>query len=78
MLTEKQKEKFIAEYLEEMRSEYKTSIDVMGVDYLKALNIFSAYSNDKILREPSTKFIDILLSGQGKIFVKDRPKSAAQ
>ena len=43
----------------------------MGMEYLKALNIFSAYSNDKALREPSTKFIDILLSGQGKVSDKE-------
>lgn len=76
MLTEKQKEKFIAEYLEEMSGKYKTSIDVMGVDYLKALNIFSSYSNDRILLEPSTKFIDILLSGQEKAAERDRPKNS--
>lgn len=78
MLTEKQKEKFITEYLEEMGSKYKTNVDVMGVDYLEALNIFSSYSNDRILREPSTKFIDILLSGQGKAAERDCPKSAGQ
>ncbi|MBU0605656.1 MAG: hypothetical protein KKH77_05150 [Candidatus Omnitrophica bacterium] len=76
MLTDTQKERFISEYLKELQGEYKMSIDVAGMDYLKALNIFSAYSNDKTMREPSTKFIDILLSGQGKITVKDRPNSA--
>ncbi len=78
MLTDTQKERFISEYLNELQGEYKMSIDVAGVDYLKALNIFSAYSNNRTMREPSTKFIDILLSGQGKIAVKDRPKSAVQ
>jgi hypothetical protein len=78
MLTDTQKERFISEYLNELRGEYKVSIDVAGVDYLKALNIFSAYSNDRTMRSPSTKFIDILLSGQGKIAVKDRSNSAVR
>ena len=78
MLTDTQKERFISEYVDELRGEYKMSIDVTGMDYLKALNIFSSYSNDKTMREPSTKFIDILLSGQGKVAEKDRPKSAVQ
>ncbi|GEM_PF-1648965 len=71
MLTEIQKEKFLSEYLQELKDEHGISIDVMGMEYLKALNIFSAYSNDKALREPSTKFIDILLSGQGKVSDKE-------
>lgn len=78
MLTERQKEKFITEYLGEIQNKYNLGIDVAGVDYLKALNIFSAYSNDRTLREPSTKFIDILLSGQGKIAEKDRLKDAGR
>jgi len=78
MLTEKQKEKFITEYLGEIRNKYKMDIDVRGADYLKALNVFSAYSNDRILREPSTKFIDILLSGQGKVAEKSQPKNMGQ
>jgi hypothetical protein len=78
LLTEIQKERFITEYLEELQGKYKVNIDVMGMDYLKALNIFSSYSNDRTLREPSTKFMDILLSGQGKLTGRDRPKSGAQ
>ncbi len=78
LLTDTQKERFISEYLGELRDEYKMNIDVTGVDYLKALNIFSSYSNDRTMREPSTKFIDILLNGQGKISVKDRQKSMVQ
>ena len=75
MLTELQKERFINEYLQQLQGQYRTSFDVMGNDYLKALNAFSSYSNDKTLREPSTKFIDILLSGQGKLTEKNRPKN---
>lgn len=75
MLTELQKEKFINEYLQQLQGRYKTSIDVIGVDYLKALNIFSSYSNDKTLSEPSTKFVDILLSGQGKLTEKGQLKN---
>lgn len=78
MLTELQKEKFITEYLQQLQGQYKMSIDVAGIDYLRALNTFSSYSNDKTLREPSTKFIDILLSGQGKVPEKDRPKNGGQ
>ena len=78
MLTELQKEKFLTEYLQQLQGQYNMSIDVMGVDYLKALNIFSSYSNDRTLHEPSTKFIDILLSGQGRVPVKDRPKNVGQ
>jgi len=78
MLTELQKEKFINEYLQQLQDQYKTSIDVMGTDYLKALNVFSSYSNDRTLREPSTKFIDILLGGQGKLSVKDQSKYGGQ
>lgn len=78
MLTELQKEKFITEYLKELQSRHQVALDVTGTDYLKALNVFSAYSNDKTLREPSTKFIDIILSGQGKVAEKDQPKSGGQ
>lgn len=77
-LTELQKEKFINEYIQQLQDQYKTSIDVMGVDYLKALNIFSSYSNNKTLREPSTKFINILLNGQGKLSIKDQSKYEGQ
>ena len=77
-LTELQKEKFLSEYLKQLQDQYKTSIEIMGMDYLKALNAFSSYSNDRTLREPSTKFIDILLSGQGKLNVKDQPREAPQ
>jgi hypothetical protein len=73
MLTDTQKERFISEYLGELRDERLTGSDAMEMDYLKALNIFSSYSNDRTMREPSTKFIDILLSGQGKMTVKDKP-----
>ncbi|MFH1190501.1 MAG: hypothetical protein V1682_07440 [Candidatus Omnitrophota bacterium] len=76
MLTDVQKAKFISEYFNELSSMYKVDTDIMGTDYLKALNIFSSYSNDRTMREPSTKFIDILLNGQGKMIAKDRAKDA--
>lgn len=75
MLTDRQKERFITEYLWQLQDEYKKYIEVMSSDYLKALNIFSYYSDDSTLREPSTKFIDILLNGQGKITDKERQKT---
>lgn len=72
MLSELQKQKFITEYLDEMRKQYNSPIDVAGMDYLKALNMFSYFSSDKSSAEPTTNVIDKLLSGQGKI----APKSA--
>ncbi len=66
-LTELQKEKFISEYVGQLQKQYNQSIDVFGTDYLKALNLFSRYSNDKSLAAPPTKVIDSLLSGQRKI-----------
>lgn len=69
-LTKLQKEKFISEYIGELKRQYNDAIEIMGFDYLKALNLFSYYSNDNVLNEPSTKFIDKLLIGQGKIMAK--------
>lgn len=67
MLTDLQKEKFINEYFGELKNQYNMSIEAAGLDYMKALNVFSYYSNDKSLNQPSTKFIDKMLTGQGKI-----------
>lgn len=67
MLTDYQKEKFITEYLDEMRKAYSSPIDVIGLDYVRALNMFSYFSNDKRSAEPTTKVIDTLLAGQGKV-----------
>lgn len=67
MLTDLQKEKFIKEYMGELQAQYDNPINIMIADYLKALNVFSYYSNDKTMNEPSTKFIDKMLVGQGKI-----------
>lgn len=69
-LTKLQKERFISEYTGELKKQYSDAIDIMGLDYLRALNIFSYYSDDKVLNEPSAKFIDKLLIGQGKIKAK--------
>lgn len=66
MLTDLQKEKFVSEYLGELRKDYQGAMEVLGLDYLKALNLFSNYSNDKTLNEPSTKFVDLLIKGQDK------------
>lgn len=74
MLTDLQKEKFITEYLWQLQIDNRIGFDIIGSDYLKALNIFSYYSDDKALREPSTKFIDILLNGQGKVLESGRQK----
>ncbi len=73
MLTEKQKEKYLDEYLQDLKAKNNVTIDIVSMEYLKALNAFSAYSNDKTLQEPSSKFIDILLSGQGKVAGRDHP-----
>jgi len=70
MLTDLQKEKFISEYVGELKKQYQGAMDALGLDYMKALNIFSYYSNEKIQSEPSTKFIDMLLEGQGKAKTK--------
>jgi hypothetical protein len=78
MLTELQKEKFIIEYFNQLQGQYNTTIDVMGTDYLKALNVFSAYSNERVMNEPSTNFIDILLSGQGKMSPKGQEPGGSQ
>jgi len=67
MLTDLQKERFISEYLGELKKQYNSGVEVVGWDYLRALDIFSYYSNEKSLNEPSTKFMDKLLSGQGKL-----------
>ncbi len=66
MLTDMQKEKFVSEYLGELHKDYRGAVEVLGLDYLKALNLFSYYSNDKTLNEPSTKFVDLLIKGQNK------------
>ncbi|MFA5143165.1 MAG: hypothetical protein WC522_03195 [Candidatus Omnitrophota bacterium] len=66
MLTDLQKERFVSEYLGELKAQYKGVIEALGLDYLKALNLFSYYSNAKAQSEPSTKFIDLLLKGQDR------------
>lgn len=70
MLSELQKQKFISEYLDEMRRQYDSPIDVAGAEYLKALNMFSYFSSDKSSAEPTIKVIDRLLSGQGKMLTR--------
>jgi len=70
LLTELQKQKFVSEYIAELQKQYNQSIEVIGLDYLRALNVFSYYSNENSMNEPSTKFVDKLLSGQGKIISK--------
>lgn len=77
MLTETQKEKFISEYLEEIRKSYRSPIDVVGLDYLRALNMFSYFANEKKAASPTTKVIDSLLAGQGKVAVPDIPTVTA-
>jgi len=67
MLTDLQKQKFFSEYIGELERQYHQSIHVTGLDYLEALNVFSYYSNGTAMNEPSTKFIDRLLDGQGKL-----------
>lgn len=70
MLTDYQKERFISEYLDDMRKHYNSPIDVVSMDYMRALNMFSIFSTDKAAAEPTTKIIDKLLSGQGKVASK--------
>ncbi len=65
MLTNLQKEKFVSEYLGELEKQYQDTMEALGLDYLKALDLFSYYSNEKTQSEPSTKVIDLLLKGQG-------------
>jgi len=64
MLTDLQKEKFVSEYLGELKKQYQCAIEAMGFDYLKALDLFSYYSNEKAQAQPSTKVIDLMLEGQ--------------
>ena len=66
MLTDLQKEKFISEYLGELNKQYQGALEALGFDYLKALDLFSYYSNEKAQSQPSTKVIDLLLEGQNK------------
>lgn len=70
MLTDYQKQKFINEYLDEMRRNYSSPIDVISMDYLRALNIFSTFSSEKASAEPTARVIDKLLAGQGKVSPK--------
>ena len=65
MLTEPQKERFVSEYFAEMKKDYQGVIEVLGLDYLKALDLFSYYSNEKAQSRPSVKVIDLLIEGQG-------------
>ena len=65
MLTDLQKEKFVSEYLGELKKQYQGAIEALGLDYMKALDLFSYYSNEKAQGQPSTKVIDLLLKGQG-------------
>lgn len=66
MLTDLQKERFVSEYLGELKKQYNGAMEILGLDYLNALNVFSEYANEKIQRQPSAKVIDLLLEGQGK------------
>ena len=66
MLTDLQKAKFVSEYLGELKKQYQGAMEVLGLDYLKALDLFSYYSNEKAQSQQSTKVIDLLLEGQGK------------
>ena len=66
MLTDLQKEKFVSEYLGELKKQYQGAMEALGLDYLKALDLFSYYSNEKARSQPSTKVIDLLLEGQDK------------
>ena len=70
LLTDLQKQRFITEYMEKLKKQYDGALEVMGLDYLRALNLFSVYSNDKTINMPSTRIIDKMLSGQGKINIK--------
>ena len=65
MLTDLQKEKFVSEYLGELKKQCQGTLEALGLDYLKALDLFSYYSNEKAQSQPSTKVIDLLLKGQG-------------
>ncbi len=67
MLSDSQKQKFISEYIGEIRKQYNSPVDIASMDYLKALNMFSYFSSDRNSSEPTTKIIDKLLTGQGKI-----------
>ena len=67
LLTPLQKQKFISEYIGELEAQYQQTINVMGLDYLEALNAFSYYSDSGARSEPSVTFIDKLLIGQGKM-----------
>ncbi|MDD5422464.1 MAG: hypothetical protein PHT32_03460, partial [Candidatus Omnitrophica bacterium] len=70
LLTELQKQRFITEYMAELKEQYNYAVEVMGIDYLRALNLFSVYSNDATINMPSTKIIDKMLNGQGKTHIK--------
>lgn len=73
LLTDLQKERFISEYMGELNRQYHAALESIGLDdYIRALNLFSYYSNNKTMNEPSTKFVDKLLSGQGKM--PEKPK----
>ena len=67
-LTDLQKQRFISEYLAEVSGRQGISMDsIPYFDYLKTLNLFSYYSNDNCVNVPSSKVIDKLLSGQGRM-----------
>ena len=66
MLTDLQREKFVSEYLGELKKQYQCAMEVLGLDYLKALDTFSLYSNEKAQAEPPTKIIDLIIKGQTK------------
>ncbi len=76
MLTDLQKQKFFSEYVGVLERQYHQSINVMGLDYLEALNVFSYYSDGSAMNEPPTKFIDRLLGGQGKLPVAGAAEAA--
>lgn len=77
MLTDLQKQKFVTEYLNQVKADNAMDFDALWMDYMRALNLFSLYSNEKATNEPSTRFIDKILAGQGKLVPKSGPAQEA-
>ncbi len=64
LLTDLQKEKFVSEYLGEVKKQYQGAMEAIGLDCLNALDLFSYYSNEKAQAQPTTKFIDLIIKGE--------------